>query len=97
VLTPDEDAIIVALRRHRLLPLDDRLYALQPTSGLLRASDRTSAHPNLYYIILIMRNIDRTNTKKTKAVLTGRQSPAEAALPQMKDKGLSPLLWRHLM
>jgi hypothetical protein len=44
VLMPDEDAIIVALRRYRLLPLDECLYAPQPTSGLPRASDRTSAH-----------------------------------------------------
>src|SRR3954470_21559224 len=31
VLTPDEEAIMVAFRRHTLLPLDDRLYALQAT------------------------------------------------------------------
>src|SRR3712207_1852782 len=31
VLTIDEEAIIVAFRRHTLLPLDDCLYALQPT------------------------------------------------------------------
>jgi transposase InsO family protein len=31
VLTPDEEAIIVAFRRHTLLPLDDCLYGLQPT------------------------------------------------------------------
>src|SRR4030095_15759137 len=31
VLTIEEDAAIVALRRHTLLPLDDCLYALQPT------------------------------------------------------------------
>ena len=31
VLTPDEAAIIVAFRRHRLLPLDDCLHALQAT------------------------------------------------------------------
>src|SRR3954469_6138759 len=31
VLSPDEEAIIVAFRRHPLLPLDDCLYALQPT------------------------------------------------------------------
>jgi len=29
VLKPDEEAIIVAFRRHRLLPLDDCLYLLQ--------------------------------------------------------------------
>jgi hypothetical protein len=30
VLTPEEEAIIVAFRRHALLPLDDCLYGLQP-------------------------------------------------------------------
>ncbi len=31
VLSKEEEAIIVAFRRHTLLPLDDCLYALQPT------------------------------------------------------------------
>ena len=31
VLSEDEEAIVVAFRRHTLLPLDDCLYALQPT------------------------------------------------------------------
>ena len=31
VLSLEEEAIIVALRKHTLLPLDDCLYALQPT------------------------------------------------------------------
>ena len=31
VLTTEEEAVIVAFRRHTLLPLDDCLYALQPT------------------------------------------------------------------
>jgi transposase InsO family protein len=31
VLAPEEEAIIVAFRRHTLLPLDDCLYGLQPT------------------------------------------------------------------
>jgi hypothetical protein len=31
VLSVDDEAIIVAFRRHTLLPLDDCLYALQPT------------------------------------------------------------------
>lgn len=31
VLSPEEEAVIVALRKHTLLPLDDCLYALQPT------------------------------------------------------------------
>ena len=32
VLTLEQEAVIVAFRRHTLLPLDDCLYALQPTS-----------------------------------------------------------------
>ena len=31
VLTVEEEAVIVAFRRYTLLPLDDCLYALQPT------------------------------------------------------------------
>ena len=31
VLSIEDEAIIVAVRRHTLLPLDDCLYALQPT------------------------------------------------------------------
>ena len=35
VLSAEEEA--VAFRRHSLLPLDDCLYALQPTSGMRKA------------------------------------------------------------
>src|ERR687894_92690 len=38
VLTREEEAIIVAFRRHTLLPLDDCLYALQPTIPRLTRS-----------------------------------------------------------
>lgn len=39
VLTVEEEAMIVAFRRHALLPLDDCLYALQPSiPGLSRSS-----------------------------------------------------------
>lgn len=45
VLSSEEEAIIVAFRRHTLLPLDDCLYALQPT--IHRTSDMaTVSHPN---------------------------------------------------
>ena len=46
VLTLEQEAVIVAFRRHTLLPLDDCLYALQPTipaltrSGLHRCLQR---------------------------------------------------------
>src|SRR3954471_23765166 len=38
VLTVEEEAVIVAFRRHTLLPLDDCLYALQPTIAHLTRS-----------------------------------------------------------
>ena len=39
VLLPEEEAVIVAFRRYTLLPLDDFLYALQPTiPNLTRSS-----------------------------------------------------------
>src|SRR5918993_5788242 len=38
VLTVEEEAVVVAFRRHTLLPLDDCLYALQPTIPPLRRS-----------------------------------------------------------
>jgi len=41
VLTVEEEAIIVAFRRHTLLPLDDCLYALQSTIAHL---SRSSLH-----------------------------------------------------
>jgi hypothetical protein len=34
VLSPEEKAIVIAFRRHTPLPLDDGLYALQPTNRL---------------------------------------------------------------
>lgn len=38
VLTIEEEAVVVAFRRHTLLPLDDCLYALQPTIPSLTRS-----------------------------------------------------------
>jgi hypothetical protein len=51
VLTVENEAVIVAFRRHTLLPLDDYLYALQPTilrltrSSLLRYLQRHGTSP----------------------------------------------------
>src|ERR1700733_11274118 len=42
VLSIEEEAVIVAFRRHTLLPLDDCLYALQPT--IPRRLTRSSLH-----------------------------------------------------
>jgi transposase InsO family protein len=40
-LTPEQEAVVVAFRRHTLRPLDDCLYALQPT---IPALTRSSLH-----------------------------------------------------
>lgn len=41
VLTIEEEAVVIAFRRHSLLPLEDCLYALQPTvPSLTRSSLR---------------------------------------------------------
>src|SRR5579864_6005597 len=45
VLTMEEEAMVVAFRRHTLLPLDDCLYALQPTIPHLT---RSSLHRCLH-------------------------------------------------
>ena len=42
VLSPEEEAVIVAFRRYTLLPLDDCLYALQPTIPHLTRSSIAS-------------------------------------------------------
>jgi transposase len=44
VLSVEEEAVVVAFRRHTLLPLDDCLYALQPTVPHLT---RSSLHRRL--------------------------------------------------
>lgn len=41
VLTIEEEAVIAAFRQHTLLPLDDGLYALQPT---IPSPTRSSLH-----------------------------------------------------
>ena len=51
VLSADEEALILAFRRHTLLPLDDCLYALQATvprltrSSLHRLIDELEIQP----------------------------------------------------
>ena len=40
ILSVGEEAVVVAFRRHTLLPLDDCLYALQPTIPHLRRACR---------------------------------------------------------
>jgi transposase InsO family protein len=44
VLTPEQEALVVAFRKHTLLPLDDCLYALQAT---IHALTRSALHRRL--------------------------------------------------
>ena len=64
VLSPEDEAIIVAFRRHTLLPLDDCLYALQPTIPLLT---RSSLHRCLQrHGISRLPNLDGEKPSKKK-------------------------------
>ena len=64
VLTSEEEAVIVAFRRHTLLPLDDCLYALQPTIPTLT---RSSLHRCLQrHGISRLPDVDGEKTAKTK-------------------------------
>ena len=55
-LSVEEEAVVVAFRRHTLLPLDDCLYALQPTiphltrSSLHRCMQRCPSSDDLRHI-----------------------------------------------
>ena len=64
VLTIEEEAVVVAFRRHTLLPLDDCLYALQPSIPKLT---RSSLHRCLQrHGISRLPEIEGEKTVKTK-------------------------------
>ena len=64
VLSIEEEGVIVAFRRHTLLPLDDCLYALQPT---IPAVTRSSLHRCLQrHGISRLPEIEGETTAKTK-------------------------------
>ena len=64
VLTPEEEAMIVAFRKHTLLPLDDCLYALQETIAHLT---RSSLHRCLQrHGISRLPDMDTDKPKKKK-------------------------------
>jgi len=65
VLTIEEEAVIVAFRRHTLLPLDDCLYALQPTIPKLT---RSALHRCLqrHGISRRLPEVEGANTPKTR-------------------------------
>ncbi|MBL3576480.1 helix-turn-helix domain-containing protein, partial [Rhodovulum sulfidophilum] len=53
VLSEDEEAVVVAFRRHTLLPLDDCLHALQPTIPHLTRSKTPSGLTPYEYVCKI--------------------------------------------
>ena len=64
VLTTEEEAVIVAFRKHTLLPLDDCLYALQPSIPRLT---RSSLHRCLQrHGISRLPEVEGEKTAKTK-------------------------------
>src|SRR3954465_8083116 len=64
VLSPEEEAIVVAFRRHTLLPLDDCLYALQATIPHLT---RPSLHRCLQrHGISRLPNVDGDKPKRSR-------------------------------
>ena len=68
VLSIEEEAIIIAFRRHTLLPLDDCLYALQPTIPHLT---RSSLH----------RCLQRHGISRLPETEGSNPVPIEGALP----------------
>ena len=61
VLSVEEEAVVVAFRRHALLPLDDCLYALQPTIPHLTRSSLCIA------VLSATASADRPKWKATKS------------------------------
>ena len=79
VLSIEEEAIVVAFRRHTLLPLDDCLYALQPTIPHLT---RSSLHRCLkrHGISRLPQVVNEAppseNSKRTRSAISTSTSPS---------------------
>ena len=88
VLSIEEEAIIVAFRRHTLLPLDDCLYALQPTVPHLT---RSSLHRCLQRHG-ISRLPDVEGTKPTKKKFKAYPIGYFHRPPKASSISMSPLI-----
>ena len=78
VLSEKEEAVIVAFRRHTLLPLDDCLYALQPTIPHLT---RSSLHRCLQrHGPSRLPDMDGDKPKRQRLRLSGILCPGVVAL-----------------
>ena len=71
VLSAEEEAIVVAFRRHTLLPLDDCLYALQPTIPRLTRSSLHRCLKRHGISRLPQVEDENVNTRKFKAYPIG--------------------------
>jgi len=82
VLSVEEEAIVIAFRRHTLLPLDDCLYALQATIPHLTRSSCTAAFSGK--VIAVVGECAKIRTLDPLMPCAGPlfgASPAEQALP----------------
>src|SRR3954451_3395583 len=71
VLRPEQEAVIVAFRRHTLLPLDDCLYGLQPTIPHLTRSSLHRCLERHGISRLPEMNGDKPKTKRFAAYAIG--------------------------
>ena len=96
VLTVEDEAIVVAFRRHTLLPLDDCLYALQPTLPHLT---RSSLHRCLQrHGISRLPDVegDKPAKRKFKTYALGFfHIPCPAGVCSQTPRGISPRFARR--
>ena len=71
VLSADEEAMIVAFRRHTLLPMDDCLYALQPTIPHLTRSSLYRCWAAAWNIATSRDGLRQAQTAKVQALPYG--------------------------
>ena len=89
-LTPEEEAIVVAFRRHTLLPLDDCLYGLQP---MIPHLTRSSLHRCLQrHGISRLPEVEGDKPDPAlRGCLQSRPPPQDAARPDILRVHLSGL------
>lgn len=71
MLTPEQETAIVAFRRYTLLPLDDCLYALQPTIPALTRSSLHRCLPHHGISRLTQTKGNKPGKERFKAYLIG--------------------------
>ena len=92
VLTVEEEAVVVAFRRHTLLPLDDCLYALQPTiPHLTRSSLHRCLQPHGISRLPQVESEASPKSKFKAEASPHTSSSAKPGLHSQKDFKVSPL------